>query len=388
MLLKEPDTVPRHLLETVKFPMIRLIASHLLSPSDQGINEEIGELDFIPSLSQCDSFITVLTEMKNTMKAVHLQQIGVFRLKKLKAIKRIHKFQVIQHKIFQEKEWFLKEGTIHDEISMKHDNRVLAQLQSFLLKHSNGASFMKPYTVVDDITSLCCNRWVSLGLVNALVAIMNATESPSRGLILNGLGSCSPQQMVQWLKLPSKRIQLEHLLLFINVGLDSKTGKTFISDYSRKEYHWVFLDIDISRRKYLYRDSLGWPFPRDLQSKITPCKIDNLAELTEIYLLLPGARNPHIIKSAHVAGTTNERGQHACTKQYRKNFPLQRCQEICGPVALLTAAICILHPDLWRIMKESHDPIYHSIFWFRNPSNYADFIKKCLVKQKEITNLH
>ncbi len=55
--------------------MIRLVASHSLSPSDQGINEEIGELDFIPSLSQCDSFITVLTEIKNTMKAVHLQQL-------------------------------------------------------------------------------------------------------------------------------------------------------------------------------------------------------------------------------------------------------------------------------------------------------------------------
>ncbi len=61
--MKEPDTVPRHLLKTVKFPEIRLVASHLLSPSDQGINKEIRELDFIPSLSQCDSFITVLTEI-------------------------------------------------------------------------------------------------------------------------------------------------------------------------------------------------------------------------------------------------------------------------------------------------------------------------------------
>eukprot|EP00112_Aurelia_sp_Birch-Aquarium-sp1_P005421 Seg1616.2 transcript_id=Seg1616.2/GoldUCD/mRNA.D3Y31 product="hypothetical protein" protein_id=Seg1616.2/GoldUCD/D3Y31 len=323
--------------------------------------------------------------MKNVMKAVHLTHIGVFGLQELQKIKRLQEYKTMQNKVSEEKAWFNKEPTSPYGISTKPNMNVVGKLHSFLLQHGDGESFMKPFTMGEDVASLCCNRWVSLGLVQAFVKIMNATESSSRALILNGFDRYTSKRINELLQLSPENSKLEHLLLLINVGLESTTGKSFVSDYSRKGNHWAVLDIDITNKKFLYCDSLGWPVPDDLRQMISPI-IRSLQELTGRRLPVPCARNPVVIRSAHVPKKVNERGQHECTPECLVNFPLQRCQAICGPIAILTAAICVLFPDLWKILKESHLPINHPILWFAAPSHYAQYLRtflaEVLVKKK------
>ena len=363
----------------MKFPKVRQVTLHSLSSSEHGIDKNISNLDFVPSLSECNSFITVLTEMKNVMKAVHLTHIGVFGLQELQKIKRLHEYQAMQNKVSEEKAWFNKEPNSPYGISTKPDMNVVGELHSFLLQHSDGESFMKPFTIEEDVASLCCNRWVSLGLVQAFVKIMNATKSSSRALILNGFDMYTSRRMTDLLQLPPENSKLDHLLLLINVGLESRTGKSFVSDNSRKGNHWAVLDIDITNKKFLYCDSLGWPVPDDLRQMISPI-LRSLQELTGRRLPVPCARNPVIIRSAHVPRKVNERGQHECTNECLVNFPLQTCHEICGPIAILTAAICVLFPELWRSLKQSHLPINHPIIWFAAPSNYAQYLRKSLAE--------
>ncbi len=191
---------------------------------------------------------------------------------------------------------------------------------------------------------------------------------------MNGLHSVTEMQMKKWLQLQETKIKLDHLLVFINVGIDS-IGNTSIRSPHNKGNHWVILDLDIVRKKYIYCDSLGWRIPSDLKVNISPI-INILAAITECLLPLPCSRTPNIVKPAHVPGKLNEKGEHECTEQCLVLFPLQKCQKICGPVAVLTASICLLYPKLWCVLQQSHTSIQHHGLWFTRPSLYAEYIRK------------
>ena len=150
--MRESATVPRNIIQDVKFPKVRQVTLHSLSAAEHGIDKNILSLDFVPS-SQ--------------------------------TIKRLHEYQKMQNKISEEKAWFNKELNSPYGTSTKPDVNVVRKLHSFLLQHSDGQGFMKPFTIGEDVASLFFNRWVSLGLVQAFIKIMNATESSSRALILN-----------------------------------------------------------------------------------------------------------------------------------------------------------------------------------------------------------
>ena len=353
---RDSDTVKRKFLENVKFPAIRQVTSYTLLSSKQGIIENTWALEHIPSLAECSSFIRVLTEMKNTMSAVHLKHIGVFGINELKIIKRIHELMKIKKDIDAENVWFEHEAGLPSENCSKVNQEALKKLQSLLLDNSNGRVVVPPGTVTEDVSSLCCNRWISLGLAQAYAKILNSQGSSSRILVLNGVSNITSEQLGNYLQLVNGVDSLEHLLLLINVGRDVK-GETYVADMHRKGSHWALLDIDLVAKRYLYCDSLAWPIPSQIEYHLLPV-LEALKGICTSNVTLPCRRNQSfLIKAAHVSESVNDVGKHYCTSNCSVNMPLQHCNEICGAVAIMLAAISVLYPALWAALKKLKKPI-------------------------------
>ncbi len=88
---------------------------------------------------------------------------------------RTHEYQSLKKQVEEETLWFRNDVVVPDGVSQQPDRVHLDHFQSFMLQNSNGSSFTKPYTIVEDVASICCNPWVILGLVQAFVQSINAT---------------------------------------------------------------------------------------------------------------------------------------------------------------------------------------------------------------------
>ncbi|KXJ08836.1 hypothetical protein AC249_AIPGENE12865 [Exaiptasia diaphana] len=58
-----------------------------------------------------------------------------------------------------------------------------------------------------------------------------------------------------------------NLLFFVNVGKKDQ-GKVFLGDDDQQGSHWTLWHLDSSIKKITYCDSIGWPEPSSLLSKI------------------------------------------------------------------------------------------------------------------------
>ena len=363
-------------MDGIKFPSIRQVTTYALSPSSEDIDKNIWNLDFVPSLAECESFIKVLTQMKGTMKTVHLNQIGVFGINQLLIIKRLHELRDIQREIYEEKTWFEKDVVCPSKVCPSLDKRILEQLQCKLLEYHNGKVVFYRYTLVRDIVSLCCNRWASLGLLQAFVQLLNKMRTSSRVIILNGIGNITEQQLRFYLQLDALKPNLDHLFILLNVGKDCK-GETFVADCNRNGSHWALLDIDLKSKRYLYCDTLAWPLPRYLNNDIMPL-LTALESICNKSVPKPGMRNPFIIRCAHLSENIDEFGKHHCRGRCLVNLPLQRCGNICGIISVFTAAIAVIYPRVWTVLKETQREVNHPALWFRMPSDHAEYMRKCL----------
>eukprot|EP00794_Sanderia_malayensis_P017246 gene17246-18967_t len=377
MLLERPtDIIPRKLFEDIRFPAVRSVTSYKLMTSEDGICKDIWKLDFIPSLSECDSIIHVLTDLRNNFKAVNFNQIGIFGLAELEQLKRLHSHKEMQKCVVEEKRWFKKELHLPSENCLQPDNLAVKELFSILQENSNGAVIYNRYIITQDIASICCNRWFSMGLMRAFVDLLNCKGSHTRAFILNETEAVISNILSNQIQLTPTNLNIEHLLVIVNIGKNSD-GTTFISDSNRKGCHWTLLDIDIKRKKYLYCDSLAWQVPSDLWMKIMPL-CDALDKLCGSTLRKPSLRNADLIKSAHSSGYMNSRGQHECGPNCLQNIPLQSCMNLCGAIVVSLAAICVLHQDIWKILQTTKECIYDPGLWFQKPSEHAEYIRKCL----------
>ena len=98
----------------------------------------------------------------------------------------------------------------------------------------------------------------------------------------------------------------------INVGMDQR-GNTYFATYGHPGNHWSMCHVNVSERKIIYCDSLGWPVPSDILSRLnkyikTVNKNASVEEYTLVFAHDPKSKSP--VTGAHKCNKT-------CAQNYR-----------------------------------------------------------------------
>ena len=124
-------------------------------------------------------------------------------------------------------------------------------------------------------------------------------------------------------------------LFILNVGSDR--GTVYLGSDFKPGNHWTVCYVDTNRRIILYGDSIAWKRPENILEKIAEyvheIKDENIALYSFVY-----AHDPLAMGSSG----------HLCGSKCASLYPLQRCSNVCGVVALVVAAIACLAPNLFK----------------------------------------
>ena len=117
---------------------------------------------------------------------------------------------------------------------------------------------------------------------------------------------------------------------------------------------------DLEKCKCYYGDSLGWPLPTNLEEVVRP-NINKIEEDLQVDLW-------NSLGSIAVLNKVMEE-PHICSGY--KVYPFQTCNNVCGLVTMVMAAVLSNCQECWPGISTSHPQ--HE--WLLHPSDYSDFLR-------------
>lgn len=112
------------------------------------------------------------------------------------------------------------------------------------------------------------------------------------------------------------------------------TKHNYVSEGNKQGTHWTLLAIDFKNTVSYYGDSLGWPFPDNIENTVVPNlrKIEQDIEIS-------------IIKSMENLVIINKMTNNTVNGHSHFFYPIQSCSNVCGIVVIcMAAALC----DKWN----------------------------------------
>eukprot|EP00112_Aurelia_sp_Birch-Aquarium-sp1_P015510 Seg3441.7 transcript_id=Seg3441.7/GoldUCD/mRNA.D3Y31 product="hypothetical protein" protein_id=Seg3441.7/GoldUCD/D3Y31 len=154
------------------------------------------------------------------------------------------------------------------------------------------------------------------------------------------------------------------IILISNVG---KSKEVFLSSPLKKGCHWTLTYVDLVRNQWYYCDTLGWNAPSDLKKEIQ--KI-----VQTFYKEKDVPRKPfHGLTFCHIPSKTSS---HVCSSGCLPNFPLQTCSTVCGIITIVSAAIAVKAPLLWKqVLISREGNLADTLAWLREPSSNSDRLR-------------
>ena len=193
-----------------------------------------------------------------------------------------------------------------------------------------------------ELAMVCVNRWISSDHVTWAMKALTESQTDTYCIFLNGALNTNPKTFRRFRNgnadLPSK------LMFALNVGRDERG--TFLGSDAQRGCHWTLCHVDIAAKKLVYGDSLAWPFPSGLLSRVDKylkavCKDDDISNYSTVMLHDPQNQCPMS-------------GMHRCGESCADFYPLQTCSNICGIVVIVVAAIACYNYEFFQHISTTH----------------------------------
>ena len=164
-----------------------------------------------------------------------------------------------------------------------------------------------------------------------------------------------------------KKDKKDCFIIIANVG-QNRDLTTEAVVQGGKENHWASLAIDLDQVKWLYSDTLGWKFPKNLFTLILPFT----RMLREVYKCTLSLDNL-IMVHPHL------NNMQLCGKNCISNFPYQASNfNICGVACLFIIYVLGFKSIREQVLATSAMPAFLS--WTFNISEYNNYLRMAFIK--------
>ena len=164
-----------------------------------------------------------------------------------------------------------------------------------------------------------------------------------------------------------KKDKKDCFIIIANVG-QNRDLTTEAVVQGGKENHWASLAIDLDQVTWLYSDTLGWKFPKNLFTLILPFA----RMLREVYKCTLSLDNL-IMAHPHL------NNMQLCGKNCISNFPYQASNfNICGVACLFITYVLGFKSIRAQVLATSAMPAFLS--WTFNISEYNNYLRMVFIK--------
>ena len=270
----------------------------------------------------------------------------------------LHKAIAIKENVEKEVQW-IKEcrQLVHPQVIVQPGKDALEEFQS-LVHYRVWYQILEDYLLSsEELAQICCDRWVSTGLIEWVLSLLNATQKDVVAICLPARsGSSLPD-------LSSEEPRSLAVVLSIGAAADG----VCITD--TPGCHTSFCYVDISSKHMIYCDSLGCPPPKNMTSLMA-------TSFEAVFgVALPDCQ----IRCVHQPITDILEEDHHCKSECAIYYPLQTCGSIAGVLSIIMAAIACLSPDFFRSLTEvSQVSSYESIHFIQRPSENSMYLRLVL----------
>ena len=158
---------------------------------------------------------------------------------------------------------------------------------------------------------------------------------------------------------------LKQLALLVNVG--QRNGQTFIGGIRNSGNHWVLVIVELRPfKRVIYCDTLAWD---------PPVNILEVVNSFTNHIPRVGSYDSSTCRTAHSPLATSRRLGHVCDWRFR-NYPLKTCSDICGVIALISAALATLDRSLFQYLI---GPYVKETIYLQRPSQHSYYLRTVLM---------
>ena len=283
----------------------------------------------------------------------------------------------IQKAVQEELEWFSLPYPKPETVGEHPPPCQVKKLQTLLYCERHDKILKSCDMSPNELAALCVNRWVSTDHMCWLVRALNNLQSDTKFVYLNNELHKNP-------KMPYAKNIPSNFSFAINVGKDQR-GNTYFGTFGRPGNHWSMCYLNISEKKAIYCDSLGWPAPADILSKL-----DNYVKTVNSDVCV----KEYTLVFVHDPKSKNSiTGAHKCNKTCAQNYPLQTCGNICGIVVLVVSAIACFNKQYFKDLTTNYPQNNRGIrpSFLRNPSRFSKYLRLavgCWISANEVNTAY
>ena len=164
----------------------------------------------------------------------------------------------------QELAWLASTYQQPDTVIQLAPPAAIDRFQSLLYSHRYGEQLSNYGMDAEELSKLCCSRWLSSDHVRWVSEQLNKAQIKARCIYLNFISDVNSYGARQLAVLPTNPLRL---VFGINVGRDN-FGNVYLGSDAQPGQHWLMCFVDSSNKDIIYGDSLAWPAPMNLRMKV------------------------------------------------------------------------------------------------------------------------
>ena len=279
----------------------------------------------------------------------------------------LHTARKVKENVSKELDWFSEPYLKPHSVTKEPSTACMNNFKSLLYLSPCGQTIPSLSMDANELAYLCCKRQLScdhiLWATNKLNALQNSTFCMYLNYVRDIPGFLSRT-------MPDDKSKPQSIVFILNVGLEAN-GAAFLGHDGKQGCHWATAHLDSISKQIIYCDSMGWPIPTGLNSKIRQV-------YREIYKCdMVGFS----VKAAHNFTFTRQ-GRHSCNKSSCATYyPLQTCSTICGVVAIIAASIACLARKFFDHITKVHysDSRHVSQLYIQQPTKYSKFLRRAIM---------
>ena len=287
-----------------------------------------------------------------------LKKQVAYNMEAINDLIRIHK------EVQRELDWYAEIVDWPANVEEYPNNQSITHFRS-LLYSSRTDEVLADYDMpVGELSKLCCTRWLSSDHICWMTETLNKAQGETYSIYMNYVGNVErfvSRRIVPLQPKPSK------YFFILNVGGDD--GAVYLGSDSKPGNHWTVCYVDTDRKIIMYGDSIAWQRPEILLDKIAQfvheIKNESIVSYSFVY-----AHDPLSMGSSG----------HRCGSKCIHLYPLQRCSNVCGVVALIISAIACLAPSFFdELIDRGVGQRRTRPSFLEDPTKYSKYLRYVLM---------
>ena len=286
-----------------------------------------------------------------------------YDVEQINELLRVHKAMEIKQEVAWELDWFADVTNWPANLVSQPDQKDIKNFQSLIYTKRYDEILSGYDASPEELSRLCCTRWLSSDHMSWITKKLNGMQTDTLCIYLYFTRDIDHFVKKQTDSLRQKPTQF---LFILNVRR-SADGNVYLGSYEQPGNHWTVCHVDTRERIVTYCDSLAWSSPINLLDRIGKFIQVTYSEEVSLYTFVY-AHDP----------SSGSHG-HRCLSSCSPLYPLQRCGNVCGVVAMIVAAIACLATDFFRELTKKVDHAPQCSTFLRNPTKYSKYLRLVLM---------